>query len=163
MSINGTEREAGPDEIRLSKGLMQPAEQTIIDNLSPANIDKIRALHKDRLVSVRDDVVVIRAEDLIFLLQCIQEGYIPVAILEEGQVSLMDKHPGFFTYPNIEHPYFAEHPELLAPEWVEPTFPKALQKVHSTWGNVAKKNAIIRNLFRFIKNPNTVLEALQTP
>lgn len=122
-------------------GILFEPERRILASLSEADIRRVRALRSENLTKERHRILGVRSEDLFYFLQCVQQGFIPVAVHElRGKSG--DSH--LYLAPNPESRYLREQePDAFNPG---SSFKRMVEMNVGTYGDIAKAQALYRSV-----------------
>ncbi len=125
------------------------SEKAVLDSLTEGDISRIREWKKESLTRERSAIVGVRSEDLVYFLECIHRGYIPVG--GEGFRMKGDSKKYFFINTNPESSFLREkEPSLIEPEMKQASFKKIALGNVSLYSRVAIIQTIRREVMPFL-------------
>jgi len=132
-------------------------EEAFLKTLTPADIEKVRQLKIDNLFKERVRVIAVRSEDLIYLLRCIKEGYIPTKSFHlTGKYTEEESDQFLYATYNPDSDYIKEHESELVAHVSSRGFESTAKDVFlgnlRLYAKIAKKQAIWRNLMPLVKD-----------
>jgi len=133
---------------------LSETEIMILEQVTEADKNKLKDWHKAKLVKGKDQIVPIRSEDLLYFLECVHQGYIPV-----GTSTIRSKGGDvndFSVTPNPESKEIKRHPELLQPKG-----PKRFVEAVNTNSLLYSHTARIQRIYRNIITPHVDPEDLK--
>ncbi len=133
-------------------------EEKILESLTPENIETLRRLRSDNLTLHKREIVGVRSEDIMYFLQCIQKGYIPVEPVEVMSYKATEK-PYFYVTPNPDSTAIHERPELLKALKGVHSFEDTIRHNSSLYGTIGVRAAIFHNIFPLVKDPKGLLRS----
>jgi hypothetical protein len=123
-------------------------EKSLLDSFTEENQQEISRLYREDLNSEKNKIVGLRSEDLLFFLQCIQHGFIPV-----GFSALMGKsEEGLYVSVNPESEGLQKTYPGLVEKASAANFKEAILKNSWHYSGIAIKQGIVRNILSQISD-----------
>ncbi len=136
---------SGKPKLEKPAGELPEAENAILNQITPADKEKLRAWRKANLTKERGNIVAIRSEDLLYFLECVHRGYIPV-----GQGPIRGKIFGgpndFFVTPNPESRYLKDSARNLLDRNYSGDFSRAVNSNLNIYSDIGRIQAMHRNI-----------------
>lgn len=135
--------------------LLEP-ERQILASVSEADVAALRRLSSESLTKERHQILGVRSEDLLYFIQCVQKGYIPVAIHELRGKS------------GSSHIYLSANPDSTFlhqqdPKMFNPgaSFQKMVKTNLRTYAETAQLQTIYRNVIEKIPDRASFQRAIR--
>lgn len=128
-------------------------EQKLVDSLSEEHKETLRHLLSPNLTSKKKQIVGIRSEDLLYFLECVQRGYIPVSQDFTLRGKIENDCPVYHLSINPDSEKLAaEHSEYLEEFSTEESFEELAEHNVRLYGHAGIPAGIYRNIFPAIKD-----------
>lgn len=137
----GPSKEGGNESVQPLSGI----EVEIVESITPEQKRMLALWHKANLSKEKDLIVATRSEDIIYFLQCVQQGYIHVGGKGLRVKGNENNRNYFFVTPNPESQDLKlNRPDLLV-EGLPPTFAESIH-TNRKYYKVGMIQAVRRNL-----------------
>lgn len=136
-------------------------EKEVLNTLSQTDISLVKKLKSENLNARKKEIIGVRSEDIIFLLDCIHKGKIPCEKFEI-MAKISDKEqPSFYMTPNPESEYLSKNNPAALEDCKEKTFLKMSSGNIGMYSEIAIKQVISREIMPMLKYREGLGDELQ--